>query len=932
MNPKNETPSGGVQIISRAKLVLLLTAALESRSYRFARQAAVSWLAIFPGDLTVQWALARAWMGEGRLDLAVPILEKLAVQDPEDVQVQLALAEAYRANKPEWAQEAGYQAAVLGWDSKAGGELPEAYMQLRAVRQLILAGEYSQAEAGVYAVLGKMPASALAAILHLRIAMQTQDVAAKRQLAQLYHTRWPDTLVFTLALADADLRAGQEAAAVQLLHQAVSNDPAAQIPVRLWGETFRYRPLWPMRLEMAFDLPVPVDVSARLGGNNLATGDGMAVETALETAETAGTSEETLAAEPSAQEGSAHVAESETLTAEAGEASEVPEAEFEVPPATLEETLEAFVQSLENAESGSESAVEAKEEVPAPPVSEAKSSPAVSEGVQEVAEALEHLADRLQQTETLRADGRYPVYVVFSTHTGLEKKYGLQTAEIIEREMQHLADAVSKRRHWSGLVFLPDAVKSDGPAGMSADAAVDPWQLKLALADLDQALAKKGQMIGALVIIGGPDVVPHHRLPNPSDDDDAEVPSDNPYATLDSNYFVAEWPVGRIPGEKGSDAGMLLEQIRRMTRYHSQWKVTPAWVKPLLMLVSWLDRIPFLRSFAPASSGAPSFGYSASVWRRSSLAAFRPVGDGKALLVSPPEFSGSFEPKRLTHVEVGYYNLHGLPDTAEWYGQRDFSEANSGPDYPVALSAKDLVKNGRAPKVVFSEACYGGLVENKSEAQSLCLRFLSIGSTAVVASTVIAYGSVATPLIGADLLGQYFWKHLRDGRPVGEALLRARLDLVKEMTRRQGFLDAEDQKTLISFVLYGDPLASWEGFRANGKNIARLKTAPTVNTVQESAEAEGSLPKGVSKEALLEVKQVVAPYLPGLDHAEVRFGRQHSANSPKQANGTALPQNANGRVVVTLEKQVKIAQHVHHHFARATLDAQGKIVKLAVSR
>ena len=932
MNPKIETPSGSVQIIGRAKLVLLLTAALESRSYRFARQAAVSWLAIFPGDLTVQWALARAWMGEGRLDLAAPILEKLAGLDPEDVQVQLALAEAYREDKPELAQEAGYQAAVLGWDSKAGGELSQAYAQLRAVRKSILAGEYAQAEAGVYAVLGMMPTSVLAAVLHLRIAMQTQDSAARRQLAQLYHTRWPEALVFTLALADADLRAGQEANAVQLLHQAVSNDPAAQIPARLWGDTFRYRPLWPARLEMAFDLPVPVDVSARLGGNNLATGMG---SQQAETAAEAAPAEEKMAVETAVMETSAHEEEGDSLSEGAAaveEAAEAPEAEIEAPPATLEETLEAFVQSLENAESGSEPAAEAAEEAPAPQFSEAKGSPAISEEVQEVAAVLDHLAERLQQAETPRADGRYPVYVVFSTHTGLEKKYGLQTAEIIEREMQRLADAVSKRRHWSGLVFLPDAVKSDGPAGMSAGAAVDPWQLKLALADLDQALAKKGQMIGALVIIGGPDVVPHHRLPNPSDDDDAEVPSDNPYATLDSNYFVAEWPVGRIPGEKGSDAGMLLEQIRRMTRYHSQWKVTPAWVKPLLMLVSWMERIPFLRSFAPASSGSPSFGYSASVWRRSSLAAFRPVGDGKALLVSPPEFSGSFEPKRLTHVDVGYYNLHGLPDTAEWYGQRDFSEAHSGPDYPVALSAKDLAKNGRAPKVVFTEACYGGLIENKSESQSLCLRFLSIGSTAVVASTVIAYGSVATPLIGADLLGQYFWKHLRDGRPVGEALLRARLDLVKEMTRRQGFLDAEDQKTLISFVLYGDPLASWEGFRANGKNIARLKTAPTVNTVQESAEVEGGLPKGVTKEALLEVKQVVAPYLPGLDHAEVRFGRQHSANSPKQANGTAVPQNANGRVVVTLEKQVKIAQHVHHHFARATLDAQGKIVKLAVSR
>jgi hypothetical protein len=40
------------------------------------------------------------------------------------------------------------------------------------------------------------------------------------------------------------------------------------------------------------------------------------------------------------------------------------------------------------------------------------------------------------------------------------------------------------------------------------------------------------------------------------------------------------------------------------------------------------------------------FGYTASVWRRSSMAVFRPVGDGKTLLVSPPQFSGSFEAKK----------------------------------------------------------------------------------------------------------------------------------------------------------------------------------------------------------------------------------------------------------------------------------------------
>ena len=89
-------------------------------------------------------------------------------------------------------------------------------------------------------------------------------------------------------------------------------------------------------------------------------------------------------------------------------------------------------------------------------------------------------------------------------------------------------------------------------------------EIKLSLADLDKTLARKGERIGALLIIGGPDVVPFHRLPNPTDDGDTEILSDNPYATFDSNYFVPEWPVGRLPGESGSDAGLLLEQIRNL--------------------------------------------------------------------------------------------------------------------------------------------------------------------------------------------------------------------------------------------------------------------------------------------------------------------------------------------------------------------------------
>ena len=76
---------------------------------------------------------------------------------------------------------------------------------------------------------------------------------------------------------------------------------------------------------------------------------------------------------------------------------------------------------------------------------------------------------------------------------------------------------------------------------------------KLAIADLDKALSKRGEMIGSLLIVGGPEVVPFHLLPNPTDDADTQVASDNPYASTDDNYFIPEWPVGRLPGGTNRD-------------------------------------------------------------------------------------------------------------------------------------------------------------------------------------------------------------------------------------------------------------------------------------------------------------------------------------------------------------------------------------------
>jgi hypothetical protein len=293
---------------------------------------------------------------------------------------------------------------------------------------------------------------------------------------------------------------------------------------------------------------------------------------------------------------------------------------------------------------------------------------------------------------------------------------------------------------------------------------------------------------------------------------------------------------------------------------------------------------------------------------------------------------------------MAYFNLHGLEDAVEWYGQRDPNETGleaTGLDYPVALRPQDIVNGGRAPQVVFSEACYGAHILGKTIEEALALKFLHSGSQAVVGSTCTAYGSVSIPLIAADYLGQSFWNFLRRGLPAGEALRRSKIALAHEMHSRQGYLDGEDQKTLISFVLYGDPLAQPLGIR-NDKSLKEIwrplippSAVQTVCDRSGCARNTGVIPA----EVIAKVKSVVEQYLPGMADAQMTVSSEHAGckqaglNCPTaQLCSKSTLRKPPVRRLVTLSKQVPGDNHTHTHYARLTLDPENRLVKLVVSR
>jgi tetratricopeptide (TPR) repeat protein len=732
--------------------------------------------------------LSKALAGDGKKSQAVSILSRLVRLDPEFADAWQLLAELHGAENPSEAALAHASAAALGKGQDLTNNRQEWSSILRSASKSIEKGELENAERMVRESLGLNPDSALAAVFHMTITRANQDEMTIYRLVDLYHNRWPDCLQFSLCLAEAQLKMGDETHAVELLHHCVSNDAAGQVPTRMWGSNHSYRALWSDNLEIELDLQVPSEVAAHMGWNRLPAAG------------------ETVPVQPNGSEPVVELAPDP--------AADLPE----MPPVTP-------------------ITVENSPVLPRP-------ARKVKKDLEPVEKEFERIAKRLKKPGIARSDNRFPMHVIFSSREGLARQYGMQTALVIENEMANLVEIVKRRPGWGAMAFIADDAENAARLGVQPVDSVDPWKLKLALVDLDQRLASKGAMIGSVLIIGGPEVVPFHHLPNPTDDVDDDVYSDNPYGTLDSNYFVPEWPVGRLPGEAGPDAGLILEQLRRMKLYHSQFRRSDSWFERIFFYFN------FFRKMKQSSQkrSAP-FGYSAAVWKRSSEAVFRPVGDSRSLLISPPTSSGGFEPKKITDTNLGYYNLHGLIDTAEWYGQRDLSDPANVPDYPVAVSPKDLVKNGRAPEIVFTEACYGGYIEKKAEGDAMALRFLAIGTQAVIGSTGIAYGSVSTPLIGADLLANLFWKNMREGMLAGEALMTAKIETAREMIRRQGFLDGEDQKTLISFVLYGDPFARVTTIHPKSKPVLRMHPHPNVKTICDRQDGM-DLAQAVSPEAL----------------------------------------------------------------------------------
>jgi len=164
---------------------------------------------------------------------------------------------------------------------------------------------------------------------------------------------------------------------------------------------------------------------------------------------------------------------------------------------------------------------------------------------------------------------------------------------------------------------------------------------------------------------------------------------------------------------------------------------------------------------------------------------------------------------------------------------------------------------------------------------------------------------------------------------IGEALKYAKVSLAREMQERQGYLDSEDQKTLLSFVLYGDP--ALPGLPDGNIELVSKALCPPL-VYQRQARDQKSL---LSESLVAAVKGRIEASLPYLAEARVQavpviLSESEPEMSRAKSRGSRRPV---ARWAFTLEKDFPVeGDGAHRQVVTVTVDEHGAILKAVMSK
>ncbi|MCK4693564.1 MAG: hypothetical protein KAT23_08025, partial [Anaerolineales bacterium] len=260
-------------MINRDNIIKLIQAARLANRHDFASAAAADWLALWPGDLEVQFIIAQTEMDQLHHQPAIQRLIDVVTADPEYVEAyDLLSAALHAAGEPTRARIYAACAETFRGAELNKGQYPSWAIHLNKALSALNSDAPKIATSESQKALTADPDLPLIALVAMRAQLAAGDRPAALMLARTGHDRWPECLAFRLLLADEFLSQGEVRRGVEYFHQAASDDPTGRVTDRILGPSHPYRSLWPTQLKTHLNRPVPAIVAAVLGDNRLASG------------------------------------------------------------------------------------------------------------------------------------------------------------------------------------------------------------------------------------------------------------------------------------------------------------------------------------------------------------------------------------------------------------------------------------------------------------------------------------------------------------------------------------------------------------------------------------------------------------------------------------------------------------------------------------
>ncbi len=525
------------------------------------------------------------------------------------------------------------------------------------------------------------------------------------------------------------------------------------------------------------------------------------------------------------------------------------------------------------------------------------------------------------------ADQAAPVRLILSSRSRLLARYGDRGYRELEARLSELGEAVEDSTGHEVIKIYVDDDECLGAHHLSGVDPSDPQQIGRLIQQLGDELGKVGKSVRSLLIVGGDSVIPFHRVANTADDDDKEILTDWPYAARDRDSLRAQFSVGRIPDDHSEDVRILPRLVEMAIGHHrARCEDSMRASSP-----TWIGRIAGL--LGSSQKALASVGYSAQVWAEAARSVFEVIGEAGSLELSPPLTDYDFLSSHEKIPALGYFNLHGFRGRPYWYGHGESQDGSSL--LPVALTPLSISWINAEEALIYSEACYGADIQDQSTDESIALTFLSTGALGFVGSTSMSYGALEPPLSGADLLGRHLWEGIVAGLPLGCALRRSREAFIRETAEKQGYLDGEDVKTLMSFVLYGDPALSLRTAAAPPRLDSELEVSSLPLICHSKTLDSQSLPVST------DLQEKIQRRLPFLSMTGFKAHPLIPCDGTCSGEGCAThPQSPITKMVSSLPECIVTSQqqavskggnHLHH-VIKVTVSAKGDVTKVLMSR